>query len=93
LLLLLLAKIVADFAPGDLVWFVASTHRVASEFERAAEKVFDPAELMPPRVHSTADTITDFGIAWLQSVVDPAMTEEVSILSTVEPIIVFFSRV
>ena len=46
---------------------------------------------MPLRVHSTADTITDFGIAWLQSVVDAATTEEVSILSTVDSIIAFLS--
>ena len=44
---------------------------------------------MPLRVHSSADAITDLGTAWLQSVVDAATTEEISILSTVEPIITF----
>jgi len=81
----------ADFAPAALVWFVASTHRVASEFEFLAEKVFKPSELMPLRVHSSADAITDLGTAWLQSVVDAATTEEVSILSTVDTIITFLS--
>jgi hypothetical protein len=87
MLLLLLAKMAADSAPAALIWFVASTHRVASEFELLAEEVFKPAELMPLRVHSSADAITDLGTAWLQSVVDAAATEEVSILSTVDTII------
>ena len=39
MLLRLLAKIAADFAPAALILFVASTHRVASEFELLAEKV------------------------------------------------------
>ena len=37
MVLLLLAKMAADFAPAALIWFVASTHRVPSEFELLAD--------------------------------------------------------
>ena len=85
--LLLVAKMATDFAPNALVVFVASTHRVAGEFEQAAADIFKPAELMPLRVQSTSDTAVDFGVAWLQSVVDAATTEEVGLLSAVDCVV------
>ena len=53
LMLLRAAKMMALHNPNTVVWFVASTNRVAAEFEEFACQNFEEEEMLPLRVVAT----------------------------------------
>ena len=85
--MLLLAVMATSFTPDCLVVFAASTHRVASAFEAIAKEVFSPSQMLPLRVANTPGGAVDYGVQWLQKVVDAATSEENQLIACIDCVI------